>query len=108
MVKLKLKECTDGKLFLASRNGILDDVSVVSGIGINPLVALPTVDTGAGNVSGAGTIVLTAAQSLESGVTLTFAGAGQTATITGNIEIVKAGGASNSLRFDVSKLLSIT
>jgi len=93
---------------VASRNGILDDVSVVSGIGINPLVALPTVDTGAGNVSGAGTIVLTAAQSLESGVTLTFAGAGQTATITGNIEIVKAGGASNSLRFDVSKLLSIT
>jgi hypothetical protein len=59
-----------------------------------PTVAAPTVDTGAGAVTGAGTLVLTAAQTLESGVTLAFTGAGTTATITGNIEILKAGSSS--------------
>ena len=93
---------------VTSRNGILDDVSTVSGIGINPALVDPTVDTGAGAVTGAGTLVLTAAQTLENGATLTFAGAGQTATITGNIQVVKAGSANQSIRFDVEKLLSIT
>ena len=93
---------------VASRTGILDDVSVVSGIGINPNLVDPTVDSGAGAVAGAGTIVLTAAQSLESGITLTFANAGTTATITGNIEVIAAGNASETLRFDVDKLLSVT
>ena len=93
---------------VTSRNGILDDVSTVSGIGINPALVDPTVDTGAGAVTGAGTLVLTAAQTLENGATLAFAGAGQTATITGNIQVVKAGSANQSIRFDVEKLLSIT
>ena len=93
---------------VTSRNGILDDVSTVSGIGINPKALDPTVDTGAGAVIGAGTLVLTAAQTLENGATLAFANAGQTATITGNIRIVKAGKANQTLRFDVDKLLSIT
>jgi len=93
---------------VTSRNGILDDVSTVSGIGINPALVDPTVDTGAGAVTGAGTLVLTAAQTLEDGATLTFAGAGQTATITGNIQVVKAGSANQSITFDIEKLLSIT
>jgi len=93
---------------VASRNGILDDVSVVSGIGINPSLANPIVDSGAGAVYGSGTLVLTEAQSLESGQTLTFTGAGLTATITGNLQILKTGNASAVLSFDVNKLLSIT
>ena len=93
---------------VASRNGILDSVSEVSGIGIDSNVVNPTVASGAGTVSGAGTIVLSAAQNLESGITLTFANAGQTATITGNIEILKAGTADQTLRFDMENLLSIT
>lgn len=93
---------------VASRNGILDDISTVSGIGINPAVVNPTVASGAGAVSGAGTIVLSAAQALEDGITLTFTGAGQTATITGNIEVLEAGTADQALRFDVERLLSIT
>lgn len=93
---------------VADRSGILDDVSTVSGIGIDASAVAPTVDTGAGAVTGAGTLVLTAAQTLESGVTLTFAGAGTTATITGNIEILKAGSYSAELSFDMEKLLSIT
>jgi len=93
---------------VTSRNGILDSISVVSGIGIDPSVENPTVSSGAGAVSGAGTIVLSAAQTLEDGITLTFTGAGQTATITGNIEVLEAGTADQALRFDVERLLSIT
>jgi hypothetical protein len=93
---------------VASRNGILDSVSTVSGIGINPKLVDPTVASGAGAVSGAGTIVLSSAQTIEDGATLTFANASTVATITGNIQILKAGTASASLRFDIEKLLSIT
>lgn len=90
---------------LTARDGILNTVSTVSGIGINPALAAPTVNSGA-NATGAGTVVLSAAQTLEDGITLTFSGAGKVATITGNIEIVKAGTASATLRFDVEKLIA--
>ena len=93
---------------VASRNGILDDVSTVSGIGITAGVVDPTVDTGAGAVSGEGTLVLTAAQTLEDDTVLTFANAGLVATITGDVQVLKAGTASVVLNFDIDKLLSIT
>ena len=93
---------------VASVNGILDDVSTVSGIGIDSSAIDPTVDTGAGAVSGAGTIVLTAAQSLESGVTLSFANAGTIATITGNITIHEVGNEDIIIRLDLDKFLSYT
>jgi len=93
---------------VTSRNGILDDVSTVSGIGINSTVADPTVDTGAGAVTGAGALVLTAAQNIENGATLTFANAGLVATITGTVEVIRAGTASVSVFIDIEKLLSIT
>ena len=93
---------------VAERSGILDNVSTVSGIGINASVANPTVASGAGAVSGAGTIVLSAAQTLESGITLTFPGASRIATITGNIKIKKVGNSDITLRFDVEKFLNVT
>ena len=93
---------------VASRNGMLDSVSTISGIGIDPSVADPTISSGAGSVSGAGTIVLSAAQTLESGTTLTVGNSGQTITITGNVEIVKSGTENKTIYFDVDKLLSIT
>jgi len=99
---------SSASVVVTSRTGILDDVSTVSGIGINPRLVNPTVDSGAGAVTGAGTIVLDGVQSLESGAVLTFAGAGQTATITGSIRVVKAGNASQALHFDIDRLLSIT
>jgi len=92
---------------VASVNGILPGVSTVSGIGINASVADPTVNNR--NVtSGAGELTLSAAQNLESGVTLTFDNAGQKATITGDIEVLKTGKINTILKFDVEKLLSIT
>jgi hypothetical protein len=93
---------------VASVNGILPGVSTVSGIGIDPSVADPTV-VSRSVTSGAGELTLSAAQNLESGVTLTFANAGQKATITGNVEIVRASyRTAPHVRFDVEKLLSIT
>ena len=92
---------------VAARDGILNTVSTVSGIGIDVSSTAPTVNSGA-SASGAGTIVLSAAQTLESGVTLKFAGAGKVATITGFVEVLKAGTADATLRFDVEKLLTST
>ena len=91
-----------------SRNGILDTVSTVSGIGINSARANPHVASGAGAVSGPGTIVLSEAQTLEDNTVLTFANAGQTATITGNVIINKVGDSNAVIEFDVERLLSIT
>jgi len=92
---------------ITNRIGILDRVSIVSGIGIDSSVANPTVATGAGSVTGAGTIVLSAAQTLESGITLTFSGAGSVATITGSIKVNKVGNENVVLRFDLEKFLSM-
>ena len=90
---------------VAARDGILNTVSTVSGIGIDSSTVNPTVNSGA-SATGAGTIVLSAAQTLENGITLTFPGAGKTATITGFVEVLKAGTADATLRFDVEKLLT--
>ena len=92
---------------ITTRAGIMDLISSVSGIGINPAVANPTVASGAGSVTGAGTIVLSAAQTLESGTTLTFPGASTIATITGNIKVNNVGNEDVTLRFDLEKLLTM-
>ena len=93
---------------VTSRNGILDSVSTASGIGINPALANPTVSSGAGAVSGAGTIVLDAPQTIENGATLTFANTGLVATITGNAQVLKAGVAGATIGLDIKNFLSIT
>jgi len=92
---------------VAERGGILDTISSASGIGIDPASIDPTVSSGANSESGAGTIVLSAPQTIESGATITFYNAGTTATISGDIEITKVGNASQTIRFDVDQLLSI-
>tara|TARA_R100001377_G_scaffold84549_1_gene68342 strand:+ start:590 stop:2326 length:1737 start_codon:yes stop_codon:yes gene_type:complete len=92
---------------VAQRAGIMNLISSVSGVGINPSVAAPTVASAAGSVTGAGTIVLSAAQTLESGVTLTFPGAGTVATISGNIKVNNVGNENVTLRFDLEKFLTM-
>ena len=90
---------------VTARDGILNGTSTVSGIGIDPSVGDPKVNSGA-SATGAGTIVLSAAQTLESGISLTFDGAGKEAVITGNMEIRKVGTGSPTLRFDVGRFLT--
>ena len=93
-----------------SEFSVSENITVVDGITLsfsNPVNSSPTVASGAGSVTGAGAIVLSAAQTLESGVTLTFPGAGSVATITGNIKINKAGNENVILRFDLDKFLTM-
>ena len=92
---------------VASVNGVLPGTTTISGIGIDPSVADPTIDSRS-VTSGAGNLELSAAQTLENGITLSYSGSGQVATITGNIEVIKAGTANQTIYFDVEKLLSIS
>lgn len=94
---------SSANVVLDDRDGIFNGVSVVNGIGIDP-TAVITVSSG-GNSDSAGTVVVSAAQSLESGVDLVFSGAGKTATISGNIEVNKVGTGDVNLYFDLDKLL---
>ena len=92
---------------VTQRAGIMDVISSVNGIGIDPGAAAPTVASGAGSVTGAGTIVLSAAQTLENGVELTFPGAGTVATISGKIKVNHVGNEDLTLRFDLEKFLAM-
>jgi hypothetical protein len=87
--------------------GVIDNVSRVGGIGINPALQKPLI-TGGGGATGSGNWTADAVQTLESGITLTIENTSRIATITGNIEIIKAGTASQTLRFDLEKFLSDT
>ena len=97
---------TNTSVTVSSRIGILDG-DTVTGIGIDSSSAVPTVSSGATSQTTQGAIVLSAAQTLESGATLTFAGSGRVATITGDIKVLKAGNANQTIRFDIEKLLTI-
>ena len=99
---------------IASGNGVLINTSTISGPGIdaskgNPIVtAITNVGGATWNNSGAATITVNTPQTLQSGVTLTFTGAGKVANINGNIQVTKAGTANQTLRFDVEKLVTST
>jgi len=79
--------------------------SSVRGVGIaegaaNPTVVSKSVSTGAGN------IVVSAAQTLEDGATLFFDGSSNILTITGKIKIVNMPIANKTLYFNVEKFLT--
>jgi hypothetical protein len=90
---------------VTSKEGVINNVSRVGGIGINSKLQNPLITAG-GGATGGGDWTMDAVQTLENGVTLTVENTSRVATITGNIEIVKAGTANQTLRFDVEKLLS--
>ena len=90
---------------VADTEGVINNVSRISGIGINSALQNPLITAG-GGADGPGNWTADGAQTLENGITLTIENTGRVATITGNIEIVKAGTASQTLRFDIEKLLS--
>jgi len=91
---------------VASVNGIAPGISAISGIGIDATEEDPIVESRS-VTSGAGNLILSSAQTLEDGVTLTSSNAGQIATITGNVEIIQAGTADKTIFFDVERLLSV-
>ena len=89
---------------VADREGTIQNLSTVSGIGINSAVASPTVTST--TADGAGNWTLSAAQTLESGVTLTLGNTSRSATITGNIEFKNLDDTNFNLYIDVEKFLS--
>ena len=89
---------------VADREGVIDTISTLSGIGIDSGAANPTISSG-GGTDGAGNWTASAVQTLESGITLTVGESSRTATITGNIEIENVDDTSFSLYFDVEKFL---
>ena len=92
---------------VADREGIINNVSRVGGIGINPAVKNPLITSG-GGADGAGDIVMDAVQTLENGITLNIENTSTIATITGNVEILKAGTSNQTIFFDLEKLLAIS
>ena len=90
---------------MADREGVINNVSRLGGIGIDSSVQNPLITAG-GGADGAGTFTVDAVQNLESGITLTIENTGRIATISGDILVLKAGTADATLRFDIEKLLS--
>jgi len=101
---------TNKKITLSSVQTFANDItltfpnSIVSGIGIDPSVVNPYVDT----IGSASSLVLTlsAAQTLENAQTFTFTGSGSVATISGSIKINKVGNTDVVLGFDVDNFLT--
>ena len=75
--------------------------SIISGVGISNTAVNPYVDT-------ISSLNLTAsvAQVLENAQTLTFTGAGNIVTITGNITVKDVGNEAVTLKFDIDKFLT--
>ena len=89
---------------VADREGVIQNVSTISGIGINPAVANPTITST--QADGAGNWTASAAQTLENGITLTIDNTSRFAIITGDIEVIEAGPAGNTVYFDLETFLT--
>ena len=92
---------------VAEKSGVINNISRLSGIGINPSLAGPLVTSG-GNSNGAGDWVMDAAQTLENGQTLTIENTGRVITITGDIEFSQIGEDDLTLRFDIDQFLAFS
>ena len=88
-------------IVVASATGIRDDVSVMSGVNVTSTSVDPLVT----NISGT-TLTVSPAQYLQHGETLTFTGAGQTFTITGNLEFKNVDTVDFTLALDVEKFIT--
>ena len=87
---------------LTSTNGIkAADTVLMTGIGVK--AASPHVDTVNANVS----VVVSVAQTIENGQTVTFTGSSRTATITGDIEIEKYGKDNLTLTIELDNILTV-
>ena len=90
---------------VASKNGIMDDVSVVSGVNLTASGGNPTVTTIASS-TGKNLTVTPGGHFLQNGQTLTFTGAASVITLTGDIEISDTGDNAIAMFFDVEKFLT--
>ena len=89
---------------VADREGIIQNVSTISGIGIASGVVNPTITST--QADGSGNWTADVAQTLESGITLTIDNTSRFAIITGDIEVIEAGPAGNTVYFDLETFLT--
>ena len=89
---------------VADREGTIQNVSTVSGVGIDSSAPNPTITSA--TADGPGGWVMSAVQTLESGVTLTIEGTARTATITGDIEVTSCGDSDFTLILDVPSFMT--
>ena len=89
---------------LADVGGVSQGMTV-SGVGINAAVANPTVVSKSTN-DGAGNIVVSAAQTLESGQTLFFNGGADTVAIRGTLKVSNMAINNVDIFFDVERFLT--
>tara|TARA_R100000458_G_scaffold59264_1_gene69316 strand:- start:861 stop:2645 length:1785 start_codon:yes stop_codon:yes gene_type:complete len=97
---------SDSQTLALTEVGNISSLSQVRGIGINPEATNPTVKYKT-SVSGAGNVVVSSAQTIESGQTLYFDGASNVLTITGEIEISNMGISDTTLYFDLEKFVNV-
>ena len=86
---------------VASTNGIKDDVSTVTGIGISD--ASTTLVTGISS----NTITVDTAFKPENGQTLKFLGASRSGTLTGDVTVSSYGSDNITLTFELDKILTV-
>jgi len=89
---------------VADREGTVQNVSTISGIGIAPGATNPTVTSA--TADGAGNWTISVAQTLEDGITLTVENTSRVAVITGNIELLNINDSNFTIYFDVEKFLT--
>ena len=87
---------------VASVSGIMDDVSTVHGVNLNPTGVTPTVTT----ISSSNLTLTPGGHSVQNGQTLTFKGAGRVFTITGDIEFQNVDTRNFALQFDLEKFIT--
>lgn len=99
---------------VASGQGVVANATTISGIGVkvdangdDPIITAITDTDGSGFSGGAAIITVNTNQLLEPGIILTFNGSGRTAVITGNVKVYKAGPASEIIRWDIEKFLTM-
>ena len=97
---------------VTSADGIMDDVTTISGVNIDSSAADPTVTNIASYSGSSATLTLSSAQSLEAGDTLTFNGAARKITISGNLRVISAGTSPSYwdgiLGFDLERFITAT
>ena len=91
---------------VADREGTIPNVTTISGIGIDSGSSNPTITSA--TADGSGSWTASAAQTLESGITLTLENTSRFALISGNIKVINNNSRATSLQLkvDVTKLLS--
>ena len=94
-------ETAQTNITVASASGIMDDVSVMSGVNVTSTSVNPTVTTINGSI-----LTVSPPQYLQNTQALTFKNAGRVINITGNINVIGLDDTDLVLRFDIEKLVT--